>query len=366
MNILRATEYHNILAALRHAEQRSWILMNPGAIGETTMTCALASAFAKRHGHPITIVVPPDHLPIVQMYPNRFLRIVALERSTMTNITYSYLDSLRFELDVPICVHQYELGDCRIDDIQYLLKYPGRGGLTCTDIYRHILRLPWDASLERPQIPDQCVAEAQQFAANAGIVPGRSVILFPAANSNVQYAQLSDAMWKAAVDRLKENGYTVFCNMKGGNHRPATMPIAGTIPLEVPLHLALPLVTIAGRTITSSTGLQFLMLLGGQFSQMTVVAPIQSNFDDFSMNQRTYMPMSAFAQFVFPELCVDVPVSEFAVPVVGSEEAQIRAGIAIADNDQASIHYVRRMHNGIPYIQANDSWLRELITPLKA
>ncbi|PLZ01911.1 hypothetical protein CY652_12800 [Burkholderia sp. WAC0059] len=341
--------------------------MNPGAIGETTTVCALASAFARKHGHPVTIIVPPDHQPVVQMYPNRFLRIVTMPRESMINITYSYLDPLRFELDIPICAHQYELGDGRIDDMQYLLKYPGRGGLTCTDIFRHLLRLPWNTALERPTVPEQFVAEARQFAAKAGIVPDQSVILFPAANSNTRYSQLPDTMWKTVVARLKELGYTVFCNMKGGNHRPATMPVEGAIPIEVPMHLALPLVTIAGRTITSSTGLQFLMLLGGQFRQMTVVVPMQGNFDDYSMNYRTYMAMSPFAQYTLPEMCLNMPLSEFAVPIDGSEKDFTRIGMAIANNDRADINCVKRVGlDGRLYVEENESWLKELIAPLNA
>jgi hypothetical protein len=364
MNVIRKQEYLKILDNMRHPQQRSWIMLNPTSIGDTATVCALAGAFLKQHGHAITMVVPPDHLPIALMYPHRLIRIVPMDRPSMLSFINNYMDVSKFELDIPFCAHPYDHGDGRLDQIGYLLKYPGRGGLTFTDTIRYLLRLPWNSELERPTIPAEWTEEAQRFAAEVGMIPGKSVTLFPASSSPVP--QFPDMFWATLVDRLNARGYKVFCNMKGGNVRPATMPIPGTIPIEVPVHLALPLVKIAGRTISSANGLQFLQLLGGEFEQMTALFRLHGNGDDFEMNSRIYSAVSPIHQFIAPELCLDTPFSEYAMPINGTEEDYTRIALAVANDDQTDRNCFKRgAENGMLYTEANREWLSELVGPMK-
>ncbi len=185
MNKVRENEYRNLLTQLRHPDRRSWILLNPTSIGDTATVCAFAAAFVAQHGHGITMVVPPDHMAVTHMYPNRFLRVVKAERHVMMHIINNYVDPGRFELDVPMCAHPYDIGDCRVDELSYLFKFPGRGGISFADTFRYLLRLPWDAPFERPQVPAPWEAEAEQFANRIGMPKGRSVILFPATSSGL-------------------------------------------------------------------------------------------------------------------------------------------------------------------------------------
>jgi hypothetical protein len=363
MNVARAAEYKQILEALRDPQRRSWIMLNPTSIGDTATVCAFANAFVKKHGHAITMVVPPDHVAVTQMFPNRFLRVLTMERHVQLHVIQNYLESDRFELDVPFCAHPYDLGDGRSDELMYLYKYPGRGGLNFTDMYRYLLRLPWNASLERPQIPEQWDREAQQMADSVGMKKGQSVTLFPANSS--QHPQFPDVFWEALAARLAERGLKVFTNMKGGNFRPKTMPIAGTTPIEVPMHLSLSLVRYAGRTISGAHGMQFLQFLGGRFRQMTVAMPIAKQFTDFAMNARVYHPSAFMAQFMYPELCFDIPFAEFSVPYDGSDEDLKKAAIAIADESFDSPNcYKRPGSGGRSYLDEHADWLSELIQPL--
>lgn len=365
MNVLREAEYRSVLAQLRDPQQRSWILLNPTSIGDTALVCAFARAFTRQHGHGITMVVPPDHMAVTKMYPNRFLRVLTADRNIQTHIINNYLDMDRFEIDVPICAHPYDHGDGRSDNLMYLFKYPGRGGLSLTDVFRHMLRLPWDAAIDRPQIPAEWDVEAEQIAQQLGMVKGKSVIIFPSNSS--QHPQFPDVFWSTMAARLRERGYMVFTNMKGGNFHPKTMPIAGTTPINVDMHQALSLVRYAGRTISGAHGMQFLQLMGGQYAQMTVTMPIAKAFTDLQLNGRQYHSTAFMAQYMYPELLVNTPFAEFNVPFDGTEDELKRIAVAIADesfNDPSRVNRVER--DGSSFLDAHRDWLQTLVGPISA
>ncbi|WP_019939045.1 hypothetical protein [Bordetella sp. FB-8] len=363
MNFLREEQYKNLLLQMRDPDRRSWILLNPTSIGDTTIVCAFAQAFVEQHGHEITLVIPPDHVAVAQMYANRFLRVHTAERNLMMQIANNFLDPTRFEIDVPICAHPYDLGDCRMDNLMYLYKYPGRGGMTLTDIFRHLLRLPWEAKLERPNVPAEWDAEAEQIAQKIGMPKGESVILFPANSS--EHPQFPDIFWETVAARLTRRGFKVFCNMRGGNFRPKIMPIIGTTPIEVYMHQALSLVNYAGRTICSVNGMQFLQLLGGRFAQMSVAMPLTKTGANHHQNGRQYHSTGFMNQYMCPELLCDVTFSEFSVPFDGTDQELSEVAMAIADDNFDHPNCMKRMgESGQIYIEEQNSWLRKLVTPL--
>jgi hypothetical protein len=367
MHILRRANYAAILKKLRHPEKRTWIILNPASIGETVMICAFAKAFVETHGYGITMVVRPEHFSITQMYPDRFEQIIEVEGPEMTAIM-RYLPTDQFELDVPFAGFVYSLGDARSDRLTYLFKYPGRGGLSYNDVVRHILMLPWDACMERPKVRVEWEDEARQYAAEVGIEPGKSVLLFPANTSGIK--QFPDIFWSTVVARLKENGYKVFCNMKGGVFMPQTMPIAGSIPIEVPLHLGLSLVSIAGRMISAPHGFQYLQLMGGNFDNLTSISPVSTDLRDFELNGRTYSTKWGLHAYMCPELCANLPdrsYAEFMAPFDGSEEELRQVAIAVADLDLHHPKVCRRLGpTGRPFNEENIDWLTPLIEPRPA
>jgi hypothetical protein len=235
--------------------------------------------------------------------------------------------------------------------------------MSFTDLMRHVLRLPWESQMERPTIPPEWEAEAFQFAQNHGIRSNESVLLFPANSSPLP--QIPDIFWETVAKRMREHGLSVFTNMKGGNVRPKTMPIADTTPVEVPIHLALPLVRLAGRTICSPNGMQFLQLLGGRFRQMTVAMPMDRQLGDWEMNARLYCAVARMQQFVNPELCLDAPMAEFAVPYDGTDEELTRIAIAIADESFEDPSCLQRTcSNGRSYVDQHRDWLSALVQPV--
>jgi hypothetical protein len=364
MNIQRKANYDAILRKLRHPEKRTWIIMNPGAIGETAMMCGFAKSFIETHGYGITMVIRPEHTPITSMYPGRFEQVIEVSKEEMDGMM-RYFPPDQFEVDVPFAAFPYFLGDARADRLTYLYKYPGRGGLSFNDVYRHILMLPWDAPIERPQVPREWELEARRYADEIGLEPGKSVILFPSANTVNE--QFPDMLWESLAERLNENGCKVYCNMTGGRYRPSLMPVANTIPIEVPLRLGLTLVSIAGRMISLPHGFQYFQTVGGDFTNISVLLPFSGKSTDVVYHTRTYDRTFAFCAYMCPELIADLPRDaflEFMMPTDASEEEFRRFAMAVADQDTCHPAIVRRQGmNGGLFCEEHSDWLRPLAGP---
>lgn len=364
MNVIRKALYNAMLKRVRHPEKRTWIMLNPVSIGETATTCAFAASFVKEHGHGISLVIRDDQQAIAEMYPGRFEQVVVATQAEQNDMQ-RFLPPAQFELDIPFAAFCNSLGDARTDNIYYLLKYPNRGGLSLTDCYRHLFMLPWDAKLERPTIPMAWEEEAQAYAKEVGIIPGESVILFPSTSSS--HPQFPTFMWHTLIKRLQDLGKKVFCNMKGGLVHPEKLPIDGTLPIEVPIHLAMSLARIAGRVITPPNGLLVLQMLGGQVPNLTVVVPANDPTEDFVLNQRKYATMFRFSEYTIPEMVLDIPYAEFVIPHDPSQEAKIKeCAIAVADCDlDHPSRYLRNGHGRTTFVEENREWLAPLIDPVQ-
>lgn len=364
MNVIRKAAYNAMLEKVRHPEKRTWIILNPVSIGETTTVCALASAFVKKHGHGITLVIRPEQQAIAEMYPGRFEQVIVATQAEQGEMQ-RFLPPAQFELDIPFAASPDSLGDARTDNIYYILKHPNRGGLSTTDCYRHLLMLPWDSKLERPTIPMAWELEAQAYAEEVGIIPGESVILFPSTSSS--HPQFPSFMWQTLIKRLHDNGKKVFCNMKGGLIHPEKLPIEGSLPIEVPIHLAMSLARIAGRIIMPPNGMHFLQMMGGQVPNLTVVVPANDPTSDFILNRRPYSTTLRFAEYTNPELLLDIPYAEFVIPHDPEQETKIKeCAIAVADYDlDHPSRYLRNGRGRPTFVEENRDWIGTLITPVQ-
>jgi hypothetical protein len=365
MNIASHTEYIGALDQLRDPDRRAWILMMPGSIGDTLAVYALAQAFVGQHGHGLRMVATEEHATLAQMFPQQAMHIQPAHRGYIEQLMNRFIEPDRFEVDVPFCAHPEYLGDCRSDEIKYLFKLPGRGGLNMTDAFRYILRLPWNARLNRPIVLDAWEQEALLFADSVGLEIGSSVLLFPTADA--VRPQLPEIFWETLAQRLTARGQRVFtCVAMDGAVKPDAAPIGGTIPIKIPLHLLLPMGRMAGRIIDAgASGTQFLQLLGGGFRQMTSVMPIATDFSDFKKGDRDCSPTDYMAQFMYPELCLNRPFEEFLVPFDAPDAELQRLAMAIADEAFDEPNCFRRMgDNGGPYGEENKEWLGALIAPV--
>jgi hypothetical protein len=157
-----------------------------------------------------------------------------------------------FDIDQPFVAHPFYCGDGRLDRLWQIFGGRGRGGISFTDMYRHILHLNWDAPLALPAILENWQEEAQGYAKSIGMIPGKSVILFPDNNSGMA---LPSEFWQALADELVGLGNTVFTNLAGNMHGKRAAPFTGTSSIEISISSVIPLVEIAGRYICGANGM---------------------------------------------------------------------------------------------------------------
>ncbi|MBY0238276.1 MAG: hypothetical protein K2X55_03070 [Burkholderiaceae bacterium] len=349
---------------------KAWILLCGYAIGETAEVCGFADAFVKEHGHGIILVCTEKHAALARMYAHRFLKVVLASDDLMRAMLRSnYIDHNRFEPDYPLSACWIDRGFGQSDGIKYMWRYPERGGISETDMMRFVLRLPWNAKMDPPVISDEAQERAWQLGREAGIRLGRSVLLCPINNSAKKFPTV---FWVAVADRLKELGYTVLTNMGGWKPHNGldTMPIPGTIPVDLPIDTVIPFIHLCGRVITGTNGMSFLIMLGGlKTFKMTQLLPtskeVSNEHSSLGFRAPTYQDGSAMIasyHYMSPELVLDSPLNEFMIAYDESPEELQRLGRVVAEQDTSDkASFMRLAGNGQPFIEAHAKWLRDMV-----
>lgn len=361
-----------VVANFRIPGTPAWIILCGYNIGETSAVCALAEEFVKAHGHGIILVVTPKHESVARMYAHRFLKIFVIADNWMHCLLRSgYIPQDRFELDQPLSGCWIDLGFRHSDGIKYLGRYPGRGGISETDLWRFVLRLPWNAKLEPPRIDPLWEDQAWQLAKTAGVAIGRSVLLCPINNS---LKTLPDIFWKTVAARLIENGYKVFTNMGGLNqfNGPPTMPVEGTVAVNLPIHLVMPFINLTGRAISGINGMSFFTMIAGYESmKMTIllVAPPDNTQEHHAslgfnapLGARQFRVIGGSMQYLAPELCLKTPFDEYLICYEESTEEYMRLAVVVADQNTDDPSCIKRYEiNGNLFVHEHADWLKELV-----
>jgi len=359
---------------IRIANKPTWIFLCGYAIGETSLFCTLAGEFRKIYGHELILLVTKKHIEVAKMYQHQFIKIVIIEDNLMRLILRSnYIPQDRLQLNEPISPCWIDRGFRDSDGIKYLGRFPGRGGISETDMMRFVLRLPWNSKLERPRISVASEDAAWIKGRNLGLRVGRSVLLCPINNSANRFP---DFFWTKIAERLMALDYVVFTNIGGLSQHNGLdkMPIFGTIPVDLSIDEVIPFSNYAGRVITGGNGMSFLIMLGcSQNFNITQLLPYSKNSHENHsslgfMSHResnlrsTSIDLRSSFQYLAPELCVDTSFTEFLIPFDGDlDKLQHLANVVVNQDRNDSSSIKRNENNGIDFIDAQNLWLRELV-----
>ena len=314
----------------RDPTEKSWILVNPASIGDTWCTLALANAFKRVHGGPLTVVVHEGQEAMAQMYSDDIDRLIVWEKQRLMRFCIRLQGAGHFDIDEPIIAHPLWHGAGRtIFPLMERLRQPGKGGLTFADQWRLMLRLPWDSEMRAPRISDDDRAEADRYADQMGVAAGTSVILFPDNNTN---PPLPDTVWAALAHALSSKGWKVFTNLAGNSTGGRSEPLRGTHPIAVTVKNAIPLVERAGRYISMANGMQVMLLGSGVKAQHTFLihdAPLGEKWGSLGYPISDMLMQSSECAGVAPG-----PFFEYMVNPSTFTHEDIQK---IADNDPSAI-----------------------------
>ncbi len=274
MTIEKVNQLRELVKKMRLDNRRSWILMVPNSIGEVAIVCGFAKAFTETHGHGITLVTTDVHKNIASFYPGRFNAAFTMPMELMRDLSnYGVIHPNDFILDTPFNTWPEQSGDGRLYEIHTLLASgQGRGGLSLLDMYRYVLRLDWNAPVEKGLINPELRSAALKYCEDHGITEGKSVILFPGSNTN---KPASGLFWETLSDSYRSAGLDVYVNYAGAALRPDVKSELGT-ELALPIDLAIAVSEYAGNIVTASSGLPTLALMVGLQCNINVILPNQS------------------------------------------------------------------------------------------
>ena len=348
----------------------AWLIFCGYAIGETAIFCALADEFTKYHGHDIIMVVTPKHMPVVNMYAHRFIKVVIISDEVMRVVLRSgYIPQDRLELDQAFSPCWIDRGFRESDGLLFLGKYPGRGGIGVADLFRMVLHLPWNAKLEAPTISSDVDRQVYDFSLQHGLRVGRSVLLCPINNSAPKLPLL---FWNELASLLSSKGLTVFTNMGGLNQHNglSTMPIHGTVPIVLPIEYVIPFCRLAGNIISGGNGMYFLIALADHKRfQMTQLVQFSNNSPIGHSSRGSFSPnhpevgneFASSFQYLAPELCLNARLTEFLIPHDGDDHELVRLARVVADlNTSDDSCIARKGSNGGDYFSECQNWLLEL------
>lgn len=165
------------------------------------------------------------------------------------------------------------------------------------DMYRYMLRLPWESEICRGKISSGLSEYAFSYSKKHGVEPGKSVIFFLGNNTN---KPAPASLWESLASSFQEKGIKIFACISGAKFLPTKLTL--DVPfLEMTPGLAVAVSRIAGRVVSGSNGVQFLSLVVDSPPRMDIL--LADRIIDEATNHFIYMNWKRSSVFTaIPEL----------------------------------------------------------------
>jgi len=217
---------------------QTWIFVAYTPTGDAFYFFSLMKAFKEQQrklgavDH-VTILIPPRHRGIVQLFANDIDRVELLEHC---NIRAVWSMGAQLRPGVPLLASTVLLQN---PDRSYRTLLP-KSIVQFSDWLKFTLGLPGSAPLSAPTVTAEARDGALKFMRDNGIPRGSSVILAPWARN---MPRLAPDVWLGLASRLKAEGHTPFLNV--GPEGP-TSELVSPQPISFGHDIAIPLVEEAG------------------------------------------------------------------------------------------------------------------------
>lgn len=204
-----------VIKLIRDKVPKGWIIMSSNSIGEVLIICAFARSMIEKYGYPITLCVRPEHAAIAHaLYPDRFSAIIPMQQELMRAFSETgYISTQQFDVDTPLHLSPIHFHNDLLMNLHNLLfQRNGTSGLNMTDVFRCMMRLDWDAPLEKPCM--DFFQKENAALASMGIDVGNTehILLQPGNNTN---KPLPAAFWEAIENEYLALNSSIIVNYKG-------------------------------------------------------------------------------------------------------------------------------------------------------
>lgn len=336
-----------ILDSIKSQVPKSFILMSPNSIGEVVVTCALAKAFSDKYGHPVTLCVRPEHEPLVQnLYPGRFAAVVKMDMELMRAFqTSGFVPNGVINIDYPIVLSPNHYDDGRLIEIHNLIyKRNGFSGLSYGDTWRYMMRLDWDAPLEKPN--PKLFESTQPFIEQAGLTSGEYILFQLGNNSNKPHPA---KFWESLEQHYQKTGLPILANYQGAMLLDQNLKFNNVQIANVGIVEALALMQHSAITVSGHNGLMLCDVLLEHKAPNAVHHIVNSDQRCEHYNllrsdwENAFVPFEGKPSMVASasEMVVQPDaISEWYIPTGLSDQEMSLAAKALVDNDKSSTYYI--------------------------
>lgn len=221
-----------------------WVLVFPGGIGDSYIALSLLNSFITHHevNDRVNLVLSENQASLSYLFPGNWhiCSIAGAER--LWGHAQVFSPAQMFHRDVPFIVHPSFVADGRS---VHLME---KRDFTFVDVFKYILRIPFESVARTPEISEEIYVKAEKFAEEKGIVKGESVIIFPSART---IKSLPKIFWEELVKHLQKSGLNVFSNLVPNSGEDI---LQGATVLNFPIDWVIPLCEYAGFTVSTLTG----------------------------------------------------------------------------------------------------------------
>lgn len=262
-----------------YGDNASWVFTShPTQFGDLYACLAVFHNFRFRNrGHiPIKLIVgTPGHLAIARMFGHLFdavhhvpelatIPAQEMQEWSLARRKFNFAPgNLIWLHPFYYCFPQFEIASLM-----------NRGRANYSELCRLGLRLPFELAAMPPHITEAMRASAQQLAVQHGVIPGKTILLFPYSRSIKQDCTVHFA---AFAGLAKQDGYRVLTSVAG-----AEQPIVGTEGVNIPFDLLIPYCEMAGRVVAARSGVSDIICTAQCF-KMDVYS-FESHLDIFSIS----------------------------------------------------------------------------------
>lgn len=234
--------YQNILAEFGQDAQ-IYIEHYPGT-GDVYLTCALLEKYRKKndiHGNYALTVIGKGATKIARLFSiNNIKTLTQTESDDLIN----FIRFMAPEQFPNIKILHYSPTAMHTAVLDMLASYHGLDFMTMylTTVFPNISR---EDACDFP--PSQNIEEIQEIFDAKGLIPGKTVVLFPFANT---IENLSWHAWERMARNLREKGFTVCTNVE-----PEKPAVLGTCDVFVPYSQLQAFVDMAGYVVGLRSGI---------------------------------------------------------------------------------------------------------------
>lgn len=235
MNLKHFVSYQ-LLLANHGIDKNSMGLVLPYGLGDTYIICSLISDFIKLNKiQNLFLIVKPGHDEVIKLFNLSVKTVVVKNMSEVIHLCKLF--------------GQKKLGNIYVAHPNYikdssLTSLIGYKGFNLADMYRAMLNIPLDSSLQLPRSPKKM---SDSHFRKLGLVKHKSIILFPEANS---IDAINSQIWESIADYYKKSGFFVFSSVSKSIN-----VVKGTQSVNIPIANIREVASFGGYVIALRSGI---------------------------------------------------------------------------------------------------------------